>query len=171
MATGGRIYQTASFGGVSGAIIKVLAALGAIETAEFFVGDDIISEFVGDVVSALNPFDNDNTNHPSPVVKSWENELTGLMGVKLQNGLMGAQKKDGTWTYWRPKKARAVLYSSGNNNRALINGYKAIQRDAKNMKKITDHFFPRAKPKDKVKIVRIRGEVVDDGDTNIVNVK
>ena len=153
MANGGRIYNVASFGPVARGVTAILVALGVNETAEFFLGDDLIPDFVGDIVSAINPFD--NVNHPSPVVKSWTNALTGLGGVKLMNGQLGAEKADGTWTYWKPKKPVAVVYSSGNDNKTLTKAYDAVKRDAAKMKKVVDHYYPRPKPKEKVKIVKV----------------
>jgi len=155
MADGGRIYQTASFGPASRGIVAILAALGVNETAEFFLGDDLIPDFVGDIVSAVNPFD--NVNHPSPVVKSWTNRLTGLGGVKLLNGQMGAEKADGTWTYWRPKKPVAVIYSSGNSDKEIIRASKSLKRQAKAFGEVHRMYYPpKPKPKVQTKFVRTK---------------
>lgn len=164
MVNGGRVYQVSSFGPVSRGIVAILAGLGINETAEFFIGDDLIPDFVEDVVSALNPFD--NVTHPAPVAKSWNNRLTGLQGVKLQDGQLGAEKADGTWTYWRPKKPVAVLYSSGNSPREIIRASKSLKRQSKQMGEVYKMFHPpRQKPK--TKIVKVPVQNYDGPETII----
>lgn len=75
------------------------------------------------------------------VVKTWH--ANGVPMLKLANGTMGAQRLDGTWRFWRPKKPIVVFGDGAGNMRDFIKADAALDRQAKRLRKALDRRAPR----------------------------
>ena len=110
---GDQTTQVQSFVRTAGSNLAVPVAVGA--ATSFFIPDDLLGNLAGSIGSSndLIPFLGGNrpTSPPSPIVKSWTAGVTPF--VRLENGLVGARRKDGTWKYYRPKRPKVVLMSDG----------------------------------------------------------
>lgn len=130
------------------AIVKrILIGLGVTE------GVDVI--FPG----SLTPIPNPELNPPLlPSINYPGAENAGMMGgiaivgrwtangiqfVKLSDGRHGAQRKNGTWKFWRPKRP-LVLYASGASDlKTLLKADTAVTKQLKNLEKAINKRKPR----------------------------
>ena len=141
----GRVYSMTSFQGNVGTFLRRAAQIAGVGAVlDFFIPDDLIPDFLDFTDFELF---GGGVQHPSRVVKSWATPTANF--IHMENGLMGAEKKDGTWTYWRPRKP-IVLFSSGNDTADLKRAFNALKKDAKTMKQIVNMVSPpRRKPSKK----------------------
>lgn len=91
------------------------------------------------------------TQTPFQIGQPFQNGLTilkmwfanGMLHLKLSNGYRAVQKLDGEWKVWRPKRIKAVLYSDGAGNLpATLRAAKILKKQAKDMRKVVDFFYP-----------------------------
>ena len=79
--------------------------------------------------------------NPGTVTKRWM--ANGRPFVRLADGKVGTQKKDGTWKFWKPKK-HIVLSSSGAYSLAdFLKADKALAKQAKKLQGALNRRAPR----------------------------
>lgn len=152
--TTGRIYSVAGNTPIKNFIRGVINAAGVANLIDFFIPDSILSTFNLDDIGGL--FGGDQAMHPSPVVKSWSTPTANF--VKLQDGRGGAQKADGTWTYYRYPKSTPIYASGARNLKDMLKADRALERQMRAVKKAVDRRFP-AKPRraPKVNVIKESG--------------
>lgn len=102
--------------------------------------------------------------NPGTVVKRWV--ANGRPFVRLADGKVGTQKKDGVWKFWRPKK-HIVLSASGAYNLAdFLKADKALNKQAKKLSSALNRRAPRPKRTEK----HTHGGMVD-GAARVVNIE
>ncbi len=75
------------------------------------------------------------------VVKTWR--ANGVNFVRLADGRQGAQRKDGVWKFWRPKKP-IVLYSGGASNlKDFLRADNALNKQSKRLAKTLNRRAPK----------------------------
>lgn len=68
------------------------------------------------------------------VVKAWA--ANGTPFVRLANGKMGARRKEGTWTFWMPKKPTVIFAGGKNDIRSLLRADSILDTQFKKIKKV-----------------------------------
>ena len=115
-------------------LARLLRAAGLLTAAELFI-PDLINP------TALVPGGGGSVSHPSPVVKEWT--ANGTPFVRMQNGMLGARKKDGVWTYWRPKKPIVIYASGATSLKNLLRADNAADKQLKRLEKAIRRRNPR----------------------------
>ena len=148
MAVGGRI--TAGAWSAMPSWVKAgLALVGIEEGAEFILSGDTDldpGDALGSIVGGLGSLFGGGGGAPSSpthalhggVAKSWKNDMTGLWGVKYADGWMGAQRKDGTWTVWKPKKPVVIFPGGASDIRDTLRAFKIAGTQIDKVKKASD---------------------------------
>lgn len=134
------------FGGVGAAFAKpwnmlpgwlrtFLTSLGVVEGSEIILGDDW-SSFLGGNFLGMGG----SAVHPGTVVKTWTAGTTSF--VKLDDGRIGALKKDGTWKYWKPVRPIVLHPRGAGDLRTLLRADRVLDRQSKQIKKVLNRRAP-----------------------------
>jgi len=135
----GRVYSlTRAPDPIKRFITGVIMFAGITNLADFFIPDSLLGTFNLDDIGG---FFGDDTQHPARVVKEWSTPTANF--VLLEDGRGGAQKKDGTWTYYRYPKSTPIYASGARNLRDMLKADKALERQMRKVKKAVDRRFPK----------------------------
>ena len=134
-----------------------LALVGLEEGAEFLVTGDVdfdpLQPPSGDGNGGVwqlpdLPWSGGDTVPDSPthalhggVAKSWKNPTTGLWGAKYADGWMGAQRKDGTWTAWKPRKPIVIFTTGSGDLRTTLKAFKAASGQLTKVSKAAEKLY------------------------------
>lgn len=128
---------------IPGPLRTVATFFGLSALADWFIPGDIFPDLWG-TVGALSG-GGGGVAHPFPVQKSWTANGVQMVKMVMPNGRtrMGARKKDGTWSYWTPKRP-IVLYPGGSTSlKVLLRADRTTETQLKKVKKVIDRRFPR----------------------------
>lgn len=139
----GGAMTSALWGRLPGWVRQGLAFLGVT------IGSEIVIEGVsggegllpGRIVPGSASYGVGDIIDGNQIVKVWV--ANGVNFVRLANGRLGAQRKDGTWKFWRPRKP-IVLYSDGASDiKDYLRADNALDKQAKRLRKSLDRRAPR----------------------------
>jgi len=155
----GRVFSLAQItdSRFAGVIRALIVGAGIANVADFFIPDSLLGTLNLDDVGQgfSNIFGNEGKgDHPKKVTKTWHNGKDGdrskatAFFVMLEDGRIGAQRKDGTWRYYLPKKPAGVVYSNGvaGDMRDFEKVGRAVTKQAKSIKKTINQLVPDRKP-------------------------
>lgn len=176
--TSGRLFSVARQNSrVQGFIRNVATTLGIASLGEFFIPDDLLptpSGGIGDLIPFTGMSGPPEAPHPASVVRSWNtmpaNPALGVWFVELANGQYGAMKKNGSWSYWRPRKNVPVTSSGANSIQNFVKADRYLNRQAKKIQRALNRRAPatRRRRSETRVVSSSRPVVIESGEGSVV---
>jgi len=92
------------------------------------------------------------------VVGSWI--ANGVVFYRLTDGKLAVQNKKGRWKVWKPKKPIVLFANGAGNLRTMIRADKALNKQAKDIKRMLDRRGPRPRAPKKTEVLTVAPHTV-----------